>query len=58
MKKLRLTLVALIIGLMLPLGVFAQKGNKNSPPKEKERIVDKEKKEKPPPRNSNRGRPE
>jgi hypothetical protein len=44
---------------MLPFGLFAQKGgsNSNRPPKEKPRIVDKEK-EKPPPTNSNRGRPE
>jgi hypothetical protein len=58
MKQLRLILMVAIIGLMLPMGIFAQKGkNSNRPPKEQPRIVDKEK-EKPPPRNSNRGRPD
>ena len=58
MKQLRLVLMGAMIGLMLPVGLFAQKGkNSNRPPKEQERIVDKEKKDKPP-RNSNRGRPE
>ena len=59
MKNVRLLLMAVLIGLMLPFGLFAQKGggNSNRPPKEQPRIVDKEKK-KPPPTNSNRGRPE
>ena len=58
MKHVRLFLMALLIGLMLPLGLFAQKGgNSNRPPKDQPRIVDKEK-PKPPPTNSNRGRPE
>lgn len=58
MKQLRLILMVAVIGLMLPLGVFAQKGkNSNRPPKDQDRIVDKEKKDKPP-RNSNRGRPD
>ena len=44
MKHLRLILMAALIGLMLPFGLFAQKGggNSNRPPKDKPRIVDKE----------------
>ena len=58
MKFVRLILMAVLIGLMLPFGLFAQKGgNSNRPPKEQPRIVDKDK-QKPPPSNSNRGRPE
>ena len=59
MKHIRLLLMAVLIGLMLPFGLFAQKGggNSNRPPKDQPRIVDKEK-QKPPPTNSNRGRPE
>ena len=57
MKNVRLLLMAVLIGLLLPFGLFAQKGgNTNRPPKEKPRIVEGEKK--PPPTNSNRGRPE
>ena len=56
MKHVRLLLMAALIGLMLPFGLFAQKGgNSNRPPKDQPRIVDKEK-QKPPPTNSNRGR--
>ncbi len=59
MKYVRLILVAVLLGLMLPFGLFAQKGgNSNRPPKEQPRIVDRDKKEKPPPKNSNRGRPD
>ena len=58
MKYARLILMAALIGLMLPIGLFGQKGgNSNRPPKEQPRIVDKQK-EKPPPTNSNRGRPD
>ena len=59
MKHVRLILIAVLIGLMLPFGLFAQKGggNSNRPPKDKPQIVD-EKKKQPPPTNSNRGRPE
>lgn len=58
MKQLRLILMVAIIGLMVPLSAFAQKGNNsNRPPKEQPRIVDKEK-DKPPPKKGNRGRPE
>ena len=51
MKELRRILVAVLLGLMISVGVFAQK-NDNRPPKEQPRVVDKEK-EKPPPSNSN-----
>ena len=51
MKELRRILVAVLFGLMISVGVFAQK-NDNRPPKEQPRVVDKEK-EKPPPSNSN-----
>jgi hypothetical protein len=58
MKHVRLLLMAALIGLMLPFGLFAQKGgNSNRPPKEKPRIVEGDK-QKPPPTNSNRRRPE
>lgn len=58
MKQLRLILMVALIGLMVPVGMFAQKrGNSNRPPKETPRIVDKDK-QKPPPSNSNRGRPD
>jgi hypothetical protein len=52
MKKLRQVLVAILMGMIISVGAFAQKGNDNRPPKEKPRVVDKEK-EKPPPSNSN-----
>ena len=52
MKELRRILVAVLIGVAISVGVFAQKGNDNRPPKEQPRVVDKEK-EKPPPSNNN-----
>jgi hypothetical protein len=52
MRKLRQILVAVLMGAVISLGAFAQKGNDNRPPKERPRVVDKEK-EKPPPRNNN-----
>lgn len=51
MKELRRVLVAVLIGMTISVGAFAQK-NDNRPPKEKPRVVDKEK-EKPPPSNNN-----
>ena len=59
MKYLRLIVMAGLIGLMLPFGAFAQKGGKeNRPPKEDQKIKERDKGEKPPPSNSNRrGRP-
>jgi hypothetical protein len=53
MKKLRLSLVAVLMGTMLSVGVFAQKGNDNRPPKEQPKVVDKEKGQRPPPSNNN-----
>ena len=53
MKKLRLILVAALMGTMLSVGAFAQKGNDNRPPKEQPKVVDKEKGQKPPPSNNN-----
>jgi len=54
MRKLRRILVAVLIGAVISVGVFAQKGkgNDNRPPKERPRVVDKEK-DKPPPSNNN-----
>lgn len=49
MKELRRILVAVLIGLMLSVGSFAQK-NDNRPPKEQPKVKEKEK---PPPSNSN-----
>ena len=55
MKKLRLILMAVLIGTMVSVGGYAQKGgNDNRPPKEDQKIKEKEK---PPPSNSNRPRP-
>ena len=51
MKELRRILVAVLLGLMISVGGFAQK-NDNRPPKEQPRVVDKEK-DKPPPSNNN-----
>jgi len=57
MKYLRSILVAVLIGLTIPVGAFAQHGgNDNRPPKEQPRVKDKDK-EKPPPTNGNRNRP-
>jgi len=59
MKELRRILMVVLIGMMVSVGAFAQKGNDNRPPKEQPRVVDKDK-EKPPPRNDNsnkRGKP-
>jgi hypothetical protein len=53
MKKVRLILVAVLMGTMLSVGGFAQKGNDNRPPKEQPKVVDKEKGQKPPPSNNN-----
>ncbi len=52
MKKVRGILVAVLMGTMLSVSVCAQKGNDNRPPKERPRVVDKEK-GKPPPSNNN-----
>ena len=52
MKKVRLILVAGLMGTMLSVSGFAQKGNDNRPPKEQPRVVDKEK-GKPPPKDNN-----
>ena len=57
MKNLKRILMAVLIGAVFALGAFAQKGksNNNRPPKEPDKVVDKQK---PPPSNSNkRGRP-
>lgn len=56
MKKLRLILVAVLMGTMLSVGGFAQKGKDNRPPKEQPKVVDKEK-EKPPPKDQNNNKP-
>jgi len=60
MRELRRILMVGLIGTMISVGAFAQKGgNDNRPPKEQPRVVDKDK-EKPPPRNDNsnkRGKP-
>lgn len=56
MKKLRLFLVAVLIGVTVSVGGFAQRGgNDNRPPKEDQKIKEKDKP--PPPQNSNRPRP-
>jgi len=51
MKELRRILTVVLIGMMVSVGAFAQKGNDNRPPKEQPRVVDKDK-EKPPPNNN------
>ena len=57
MKKLRLILVAVLMGTMLSISGFAQKGNDNRPPKEQPRVVDKEKTKPPPKENQNNNKP-
>jgi hypothetical protein len=55
MRELRRILMAVLIGMMISIGAFAQKGgNDNRPPKETPRVVDKEK-DRPPPSNNNQG---
>jgi len=56
MKQVRAIMLAVLVGAMVPVGAFAQKGgNDNRPPKDNPKIVEKEK---PPPSNSNKkGRP-
>jgi hypothetical protein len=50
MKKVRAIMLTVLVGAMVPIGAFGQKGgNDNRPPKEKPKIVEKEK---PPPSNS------
>ena len=61
MKELRQILVAVLIGMVISVSAFAQK-NDNRPPKERPKVVDKPKTEKPPPSNNNqnnnrRGKP-
>ena len=53
MKKVRGILVAVLMGTMLSVSGLAQKGNDNRPPKDKPKVVDKEKGQKPPPSNNN-----
>ena len=59
MKDLRQILVAVLMGMIISVGVYAQK-NDNRPPKEQPKVVDKEKEKPPPPSNTNtnkRGKP-
>jgi len=57
MRYVRLILMAVLIGTMVSVGAFGQKGkgNDNRPPKEDQKIKEKEKP--PPPSNSNRRKP-
>jgi len=53
MKKLRRILVAILMGMTISVGAFAQKGNNNRPPKDPpSKVIEKEK---PPPSNNNQG---
>jgi hypothetical protein len=55
MKHLRSIFAAVLIGLMVSVGAFAQKGgNDNRPPKEDQKIKETPK---PPPSNSNKRKP-
>jgi hypothetical protein len=60
MRELKGILVAVLMGLMIAVGAWAQgNGNNNRPPKDPQKVVDKGK-EKPPPKNNNsdkRGKP-
>ena len=56
MKKLNAILLAVLMGTTFAGSALAQKGNDNRPPKEKPKVVDKEKEQKPPPQNSNSNR--
>jgi hypothetical protein len=55
MKELRQILAAVLIGMVISVGGFAQKGsNDNRPPKETPKVKEKEK---PPPSNNNQNNP-
>ena len=56
MNKVTAIMLAVLVGAMVPIGAFAQKGgNDNRPPKDNPKIVEKEK---PPPSNSGKkGKP-
>lgn len=54
MFDLKRKLVALAIGCLLPVGVFAQRQGDKRPPKDDNRVVV-QPKEKPPPSNNNQG---
>jgi hypothetical protein len=59
MRNLRQILVAVLMGTIISVGVYAQK-NDNRPPKEQPKVVDKEKEKPPPQSNTNtnrRGKP-
>jgi hypothetical protein len=55
MLDLKRKLLALAIGCLLPVGVFAQKQGDKRPPKDGNRVVVQPKGERPPPSNNNQG---
>ena len=55
MFDLKKKLLALAIGCLLPVGVYAQKQGDKRPPKEDNRVVVQPKEQKPPPSNNNQG---
>jgi len=56
MFDLKRKLLALAIGCMLPVGVYAQKQGDKRPPKDENRVVVQPKeRDRPPPSNNNRG---
>jgi len=56
MFDLKRKLLALVIGCLLPVGVFAQRqGDKRPPPKDENRVVVQPKGDKSPPSNNNQG---
>lgn len=55
MFDLKKKLLALAIGCLLPVGVYAQKQGDKRPPKDDNRVVVQPKEQKPPPSNNNQG---
>jgi hypothetical protein len=55
MFDLKRKLLALAIGCLLPVGVYAQKQGDKRPPKPDNRVVVEPKEKKPPPSNNNQG---
>ncbi len=56
MFDLKRKLLAVVIGCLLPVGVYAQKqGEDKRPPKDQNKVVVQPKAERPPPRNNNQG---
>jgi hypothetical protein len=56
MNSLKKILLAVLTGALLSAGALAQKGDDNRPPKDKPKVVDKDKQKPPPSQNNNNTR--